>query len=83
MSVEAEALKKVEIIVVIDKHNKREITFHMRVVTGVQIKDAAGVPPQDDLATRHDGKLDLVTNDQSVTLHGHEHFYVFPPGTIS
>lgn len=83
MSVDAEALKNVEIVVVIDKHTKREITFHMQVVTGLQIKDAAGVPPQDDLATRHGGKLDLVTNDQSVTLQEHEHFYVFPPGTIS
>ncbi len=84
MSVEAEsAVKAIEIVVVIDKHNKRDITFDRDVVTGLEIKTRAGVSPKDDLATKHDDKFELVTNDQEVHIHDGEYFYVFPPGTIS
>ena len=73
----------VEIVVVIDKHTRRELDFNTDRATGLEIKTRAGVPLEDDLAIRHDGKLELVTNNDPITIFNHEHFFVFPPGTIS
>lgn len=73
----------IEIVVVIDKQTRRELDFHTDRVTGQEIKTRAGVPLEDDLAIRHDDKLELVTNNEPITIFNHEHFFVFPPGTIS
>jgi len=73
----------IEIVVVIDKQTRRQLDFHTDRVTGEEIKNRAGVPLADDLAIRHDGKLELVTNNDPITIVNHEHFFVFPPGTIS
>ncbi len=60
-----------------------QIEFDTDEVTGKDIKVAAGVPLDDDLALRQGDKLDLVTNDQPVKIKNGQHFVVFPPGTIS
>jgi hypothetical protein len=84
MSVESESkVRTIEIVVVIDKHDKRHIKFHTDVVTGLEIKTRAGVPPENDLAIKRHEKLELITNDEKVPIHDGEHFHVFPPGTIS
>jgi hypothetical protein len=84
MSVESEkVIRTIEIVVVIGKHDKRKIEFHTDVVTGLEIKSRAGVPPENDLAIKRHDKLELITNDETVTIHDGEHFHVFPPGTIS
>jgi len=84
MSVEADSVKQViEIVVVIDRLNRRELEFRTDRVTGGEIKLRAGVPPEDDLALKRDGKLELVTNGEPITIFNGEHFFVFPPGTIS
>jgi hypothetical protein len=84
MSIQADSVAKViEIIVVIDKHTRRELEFHTDRVNGLEIKVRAGVPPEDDLALKHEGQLELVTNSEPITIFNHEHFFVFPPGTIS
>jgi len=84
MSVESEkVIRTIKIVVVISKHEEREIEFHTDVVTGLEIKNRAGVSPQDDLAIKRHDKLELITNEETVTIHDGEHFHVFPPGTIS
>jgi len=87
MSIEAEeaeaAVRKIEIVVVVAKHDKRHIEFHKHHVTGLEIKTRAGVPPENDLAVKRDHKFELVTNDEDVEIHDGEHFHVFSPGTIS
>jgi hypothetical protein len=72
-----------EIVVEINKNTRKEIRFHGHVVTGRDIKNSAGVPLDDDLARRCDDKLELVTNDEPVTIRNHECFIDLPPGTIS
>lgn len=73
----------IHIFVEITKNDQRELEFTQDQVTGRQIKDAARVPLDSDLAARHEGKLDLVTNDETITIKEGEHFVVLPPGSIS
>ena len=60
-----------------------KLEFETDQVTGAQIKQAAGIPLDNDLARRLGQKLELVTNDQPVTIKNGEHFVSLPPGTIS
>ena len=82
MTIEME-VQTIKIVVEIDKHTRRELVFHSDEVTGREIKQRAGVPLEDDLARRRGGKLELVTNDEQITVFDGDHFVVFPPGTIS
>jgi hypothetical protein len=52
-------------------------------VTGRDIKTRAGVPLENDLARRQGQKLELVTNEQTITIENGDHFVSLPPGTIS
>lgn len=73
----------VHIFVELNKNDKRKIEFDTDHVTGLQIKQQAGVPADYDLARRHGQKLELVTNDQTIEIKNGEHFVALPPGTIS
>lgn len=73
----------VHIFVEITKNDTRKIEFDTDHVTGLQIKQRAGVPADYDLARRQGQKLELVTNEQTVEIKNGEHFVALPPGTIS
>jgi hypothetical protein len=73
----------VHIFVELNKNDTRKIEFDTDRVTGLQIKQQAGVPTDYDLARRQGQKLELVTNDQTIEIKNGEHFVALPPGTIS
>ncbi len=73
----------VHIFVELNKNNQKKIEFHTDQVTGLQIKVAAGLPADHDLALRVGQKLDLVTNEETIQIKDGEHFVALPPGTIS
>jgi hypothetical protein len=73
----------IHIFVEVSKTDQRKVTFHTDRVTGLQIKEAANVPSDTDLAARKEGKLELVQNDELITIKEGEHFVVLPAGTIS
>lgn len=77
------AIKTIHIVVEIDRNTRKTLEFGTSEVTGRQIKERAGVPLDNDLARRQGHKLDLVTNDQLITIKNGDHFIVLPPGTIS
>jgi len=60
-----------------------KVEFDTSEVTGRDIKTRAGVPLENDLARRQEQKLELVTNDQTITIENGDHFVSLPPGTIS
>lgn len=59
------------------------LEFDMNQVTGRVLKERAGVPLDNDLARRRDQKLELVTNDETITIANGDRFVSLPPGTIS
>lgn len=73
----------IHIFVEITKTDQRKLEFETETVTGRQIKEAAGVPLENDLALRREGKLVLVTNDETIEIRNGDHFGSLPPGTIS
>jgi len=73
----------VHIFVELSKNDQRKIEFDTDHVTGLQIKQKAGVPADYDLARRQGQKLELVTNDQTIEIKNGEHFVALPPGTVS
>jgi hypothetical protein len=73
----------IRIFVDVSKTDRREVVFHTDHVTGLQIKEGAKVPTDSDLAVKKDGKLVLVTNDETITIKEGEHFVDLPTGTIS
>lgn len=75
--------KTIHIFVEITKTDQRKLEFNQDQVTGRQIKEAAGIALDSDLAARIQGKLVLVTNGETVTIKEGEHFVVLPPGNIS
>lgn len=84
MTIEAEMhVDLIHIFVEINRSITKKLDFSTTEVTGRQIKEQAGVPLNDDLARRQGQKLDLVTNDQPITIKDGERFVVLPPGTIS
>jgi hypothetical protein len=73
----------VHIFVELSKTDQRKIEFDTDHVTGLQIKQKAGVPVDYDLARRQGQKLELITNDQTIEIKNGEHFVALPPGTVS
>lgn len=73
----------IHVFVEINRHEKKKVEFQTDQVTGLQIKAAASVPPENDLARRQGQKLELVTNEQVITIKNGDHFVALPPGTIS
>lgn len=63
--------------------NQTKVEFETDQVTGQDIKQAAGVPLENDLARKEHGELVLVPNDKTITIKNGDHFIDLPPGTIS
>jgi hypothetical protein len=66
-----------------NNHPPVKLEFDANEVKGQEIKTRAGVPLENDLARRQGQKLELVTNDQLITIANGDHFVSLPPGTIS
>ena len=77
------AQRTIHIFVEVSKQDKRKVEFDKEQVTGKEIKEGAQVPLDSDLAQRVQGRLELVTNEQTVTIKNGDHFVALPPGTIS
>ena len=77
------ATKTIHVFIEIDRTHQKKLEFDTSEVTGRQVKEKAGVPLDDDLARRQGQKLELVTNDQVITIKDGDHFVALPPGTIS
>ena len=77
------ATEVIHVFVEIDRRTNKKLEFHSDQVTGRDIKQQAGVPLDNDLARRQGQKLELVTNEQTITIKDGEHFVSLPPGTIS
>ena len=74
----------IHIFVEVEVHKPAvKLEFDTSEVTGRTIKERAGVPFANDLARRVGQKLDLVTNDQPITIKDGDHFVSLPAGTIS
>jgi hypothetical protein len=73
----------IHIFVEVTKTDRRKVEFQQDQVTGAQIKEAAKVPLDSDLAHRVEGKLVLVPNDETITIKDGDQFVVLPAGTIS
>ena len=73
----------VHIFVELSKTEQKKVEFNTDHVTGLQIKQQAGVPTDYDLARRQGQKLELVTNDETIEIKNGEHFVALPPGTVS
>jgi len=73
----------VHIFVEIDKNKSIKVEFTSESVTGLQIKQAAGVPQDWDLGRKTGQKLEHIANDQQIQIKNGEHYVALPPGTIS
>jgi len=54
--------------------NNKPVEMPKEDATGLEIKEAAGVPPDFTLYLRRGSHLDEVGNDESIKLHEHEEF---------
>lgn len=78
------ASKTIHVFVEVENNQRPvKVEFDTTEVTGRDIKTRAGVPLENDLARRQGQKLELVTNDQTITIENGDHFIALPPGTIS
>ena len=75
--------ERVHIFVEVSKTDHRKVQLDDDQVSGREIKQRAGVPIETDLAARRQGNLELVTDDEVITVKNGEHFVVLPLGTIS
>lgn len=73
----------IHIFVEFSKTDHRKIEFDMNKVSGAQIKQRAGAPPNSDLGRRVEGKIEFVPDDQIIEIKNGEHFVILPAGTIS
>ena len=81
---QATASKTIHVFVEVESNKPPvKVEFDTTEVTGRDIKARAGVPLENDLARRQGQKLELVTNDQTITIENGDHFVSLPPGTIS
>ena len=73
----------IHIFVEVTKTDKRKVEFSQNEVTGAQIKTAAQVPLDSDLAQRKEGQIVLVKNDETITIKNGDQFVVLPAGSVS
>lgn len=63
--------------------NDTRVTFPTDDVTGLQIKEAGGIPQDYSLYLRHPGDNEPISNDERVELHEGDHFFSRPPSNVS
>ncbi len=73
----------IHVFVEVTKTDKRKVEFSQDQVTGAQIKTAAQVPLDTDLAQHKQGQLVLVRNDDTITIKNGDQFVVLPAGAVS
>ena len=81
---ESQKPQTIRIFVEVEVHQPPvKLEFETTQVTGRTLKDRAGVPLDNDLARRQGQKLELVTNDETITIENGDRFVSLPPGTVS
>ena len=73
----------IHIFVEFGHNNTKKIEFQTDHVTGLEIRQKAGVPPEDALARREGQKLIPVSDGETLIIKNGEHFVVIPPGSVS
>jgi hypothetical protein len=73
----------VHIFVEIDRHRREKVEFHTHRVTGLEIKQKAGVPFDYELARVEGHRRVAVADDEMVKIKNGEHFIAVPSGNIS
>jgi hypothetical protein len=73
----------VHIFVEIDRKNQVRIEFDTHHVTGLQIKQKAGVPSDYELAKVEGNRRIAVPDDQLIEIKNGERFIAVPSGNIS
>jgi hypothetical protein len=73
----------VQIFVEIDRNHQVKVEFETNHVTGLQIKQKAGVPPDYELARVEGNRRVTVRDDQVLEIKHGEHFIAVPSGNIS
>ena len=64
--------------------NTISYTFDTRKVTGLEIKNKAGLPANSELYRKEGDHLSpQIGNDQTIEIHDGEEFVDFPPTTVS
>ena len=81
--VETKVEKMIHIFVEFSKTDQRKVEFDTDHVTGAQIKEKAGVPANNDLGRRVQGRIEFVADDQQIEIKNGDHFVLLPAGTIS
>jgi Multiubiquitin len=77
---DVEQHRPLHIEVIIDR---KPYTFHMREVTGKEIKDKAGIPDPYSLYRRRPGGNEPISDTETVKLHDGENFFSRPPSNVS
>ena len=73
----------VHIFVEIDRNRQVKVEFDTNHVTGLQIKQKAGVPPDYELARVEGNRRIGVPDDQVIEIKNGEHFIAVPSGNVS
>lgn len=73
----------VYIFVEIDRTKKVKVEFDVHRVTGLQIKQKAGVPADYELARVEGHRRIAVADDQVIEIKNGEHFIAVPSGNVS
>jgi hypothetical protein len=73
----------VHVFVEIDRNKKVNVEFDTDHVTGLQIKQKAGVPSDYELARVEGNRRIAVPDDQVIEIENGEHFVAVPSGNVS
>jgi multiubiquitin len=71
-----ETKQDVDVIVEVSETDHRKVEFKKHEVTGREIKKAAGLPPDTELALKRDGELDQIADGETLTVKDGERFVV-------
>lgn len=75
--------RTIHIFVEIDRNKQVKVEFNTDDVTGLQIKQKAGVPADYELARVEGNRRIAVPDDQVIEIKNGEHFIAVPSGNVS
>ncbi len=73
----------IQIFVEIDRNKQVKVEFDTDDVTGLQIKQKAGVPPDYELARVEGNRRIAVADGELIEIKNGEHFIAVPSGNVS
>ena len=73
----------IQIFVEIDRNKQVKVEFFTDDVTGLQIKQKAGVPPDYELARVEGNRRIAVADGELIEIKNGEHFIAVPSGNVS